>query len=72
MKNDEFITGVLTSDYSEEERNNFLNKKIKVDFREETGIIKAHEENEILVFYPALKFSEIININLVEVKLLKN
>ena len=49
-----------------------IGKKVKVDFREETGIVQSYNEKGVVIKYPSLGFSEIINFKIVEVNLLEN
>ena len=50
----------------------FINKKVTVDFRNQTGTIKKYDDKQVLIHYPDLGFSESVNYHLVEVKFSPN
>ena len=46
----------------------FVGQKVSVDFRKEIGIIKDYNDEEVIIHFPDLGFTEKVNYKLVEVK----
>lgn len=49
-----------------------IGKKVNVDFRDETGIIKDYDETEVVIEFPSLGFTERVNHKLVEVTMVED
>ena len=59
-----------SSKFYQEFEKESIGRKVKVDFRKETGIIKKINGNDITIYYPDLEFAEVVNAKLADIKFL--